>query len=63
LARISWRECAGSGAALEDDMMTDAALWLIFGVAIALIAYGCQCTRPAPKAAAQPFEREIDGVA
>jgi hypothetical protein len=48
---------------MEDDMVADAALWVIFAVAIVLIACGCHFTQPAPQIVDKPYEREIDRAA
>lgn len=52
-----------TGAAMENDMVADAALWAIFAASIALIACGCRLTRPAPKRVEQPSQRDIDQAA
>lgn len=46
-----------------DDMVANAALWVIFAAAIALIAVGCSATRRAPKPATQNSEQRIDRAA
>lgn len=44
-------------------MVADAALWVIFAAAIALITCGCRYTRPAPRVAEEELERKIDRAA
>ncbi len=44
-------------------MVADAALWVIFAVAIALIACGCLYTRPAPQVADDAYDRNLDRAA
>jgi hypothetical protein len=51
------------GATMEDDMVVDAALWVILAGIIALIAYGCRMTRSAPKLVEEPFGADIDRAA
>jgi hypothetical protein len=45
---------------MEDDMVADAALWILFAAAILFICCGCHYTRrPAPEVAKE-LERKID---
>jgi hypothetical protein len=46
-----------------DGMVADAALWVIFAAAIALIFLGCRVTRRIPKAATQDLEQQVDRAA
>ncbi len=46
-----------------DDMVADAALWLIFAAAVALIVLGCWVTRRVPKARTQNLDPQIDRAA
>ena len=39
------------GATMEDDMVADAILWVLFAAAIALVTCGCRMTRQTPKVA------------
>jgi hypothetical protein len=51
---------------MEDDMdgtAADAALWVIFAAAIALIVLGCRVTRRVPKAATRTLDQQIDRAA
>jgi len=44
-------------------MVVDAALWVIFAAAIALVFLGCWVTRRVPKAAAQDPDQQVDRAA
>jgi hypothetical protein len=46
-----------------DDMVVDAALWVIFAAMIALIVLGCWVTRRVPKAAMQDPDQQVDRAA
>jgi hypothetical protein len=46
-----------------DDMVADAALWVILAAAIALIVLGCLVTRRVPKEATQDLDQQIDRAA
>lgn len=46
-----------------DDMVADAALWVILAAAIAMIVLGCWATRRVPKAAPQNLDQEVDRAA
>jgi hypothetical protein len=46
-----------------DDMAVDAALWVIFAAAVALMVLGCWVTRQAPKAATQDPGQQVDRAA
>jgi hypothetical protein len=50
---------------MEDDMdmVADAALWVIFAIAVAFIVLGCRVTRRVPKAATQDLDQQIDRAA
>jgi hypothetical protein len=52
--------------AVEDDMndtVVDAALWVIFAIAVAMIVLGCWVTRRVPKAATQDPDQQVDRTA
>jgi hypothetical protein len=51
------------GATMEDDMVADAALWVIFAVSIAFIWFGCRMTKPVPKVAEPNSEAALDRAA
>lgn len=44
-------------------MVADAVLWILLGMAVAFLYYGCQMTKPAPKAAEQSQEVALDQAA
>jgi flagellar biogenesis protein FliO len=46
-----------------DDMVVDAALWVILAAAIVLIVLGCWVTRRVPQAAAQNLDQQVDRAA
>jgi hypothetical protein len=41
---------------MEDDMVADAALWVILAIAILFLWYGCRMTRPVPNAVDEPSD-------
>jgi len=51
------------GAAMEECMVADAALWAILVVAIAFISCGCHFTRRPRKVAAESTDRALDRAA
>lgn len=46
-----------------NDMVADAALWVILAMAIAMMMLGCRATRRVPKAAPQNLDQEVDRAA
>jgi hypothetical protein len=46
-----------------DDVVVNAALWVIAAAAIALIVLGCWLTRRAPEAATQDPDQTVDRAA
>jgi hypothetical protein len=52
------------GTTMEDDMVADAALWVIFAAAIAFLSCGCHYTRrPAAKVAEKRLDHNVDRAA
>jgi hypothetical protein len=50
----------------DDDMVADfadGALWVIFALSIAFVAFGCQMTKPKLKVVQQSSEGTLDQVA
>lgn len=49
---------------MDASTAADVALWVIFAVAFAFLAFGCRMTRPAPKVAVEEtFPTEFDRAA
>jgi hypothetical protein len=54
------RACFAAGATMENNMVADAALWVLLAAAIILLVCGCHLTRPVAKVVGEKAEDNRD---